>query len=461
MSKITNTVNKASLNELSVQNTSDTLDIGFVGTYNDGIEKYTGLFRDATNATYNLFSGLEERPLSGVINTAGTGYELADLEIKNLNNNGYIQLTDITAPLNPIDGEGRLYKKTGDSGIFWLPDSAGTEVNINGDIQGPNTSVNNTIPIFSGTTGKLLTTTNVTINASDRITAPLMSLIGTAGGNLLDIQNNQDGGNFLYLKSTNGNNLVQFNKNTSNSLIFRINDDITGDSGFYYRDGRLRLGADSSNSRTYTLNIAIGDINLEEAGSAYRILGIPIDLGDLNTVALGALTSGDAIIYDGTNWVNTPSSKCCDLYTDELTTPTALSPAGTWIDIPLNVQRIIDSTHFTHDTVNTNPEVTINTTGRYELTYRVSVSLASTNTLSVIQSRFSLKPLGANVFTEVTGSFSYYSFYKDNNTANGTMTASIILDLDDGDIIKIQGITVSGDTVTVVSQATSLLIKKV
>jgi len=42
----------------------------------------------------------------------------------------YIQFTDMTAPVNPADGEGRLYKKTGDDGLFWLPDSAGPEVDL-------------------------------------------------------------------------------------------------------------------------------------------------------------------------------------------------------------------------------------------------------------------------------------------------------------------------------------------
>lgn len=45
---------------------------------------------------------------------------------------GYIELSDTTAPGNPSDGEGRLYKKTGDDGLFWLPDSGGSEVDLTG-----------------------------------------------------------------------------------------------------------------------------------------------------------------------------------------------------------------------------------------------------------------------------------------------------------------------------------------
>jgi len=44
----------------------------------------------------------------------------------------YLELTDITAPANPGAGLGRLYKKTGATGLFWLPDAAGAEVDLTG-----------------------------------------------------------------------------------------------------------------------------------------------------------------------------------------------------------------------------------------------------------------------------------------------------------------------------------------
>ncbi len=37
---------------------------------------------------------------------------------------------DMTAPANPSAGQGRLYKKTGNDGIFWKPDAAGPEVDL-------------------------------------------------------------------------------------------------------------------------------------------------------------------------------------------------------------------------------------------------------------------------------------------------------------------------------------------
>jgi hypothetical protein len=53
--------------------------------------------------------------------------------IGNTTTNGYIQLADIVAPTNPGAGLGRLYKKTGDDGLFWLPDAAGPEIDLTSD----------------------------------------------------------------------------------------------------------------------------------------------------------------------------------------------------------------------------------------------------------------------------------------------------------------------------------------
>ena len=64
-----------------------------------------------------------------------TGQQVQDSTIliddsDNMTGLQYIQFSDVVAPANPADGEGRLYKKTGDDGIFWLPDSGGAEVDL-------------------------------------------------------------------------------------------------------------------------------------------------------------------------------------------------------------------------------------------------------------------------------------------------------------------------------------------
>jgi hypothetical protein len=48
----------------------------------------------------------------------------------NISGIGYEQFNDMAAPSNPVNGQGRLYKRTGDDGIWWKPDSAGVEVDL-------------------------------------------------------------------------------------------------------------------------------------------------------------------------------------------------------------------------------------------------------------------------------------------------------------------------------------------
>jgi hypothetical protein len=53
--------------------------------------------------------------LSGIVNLIQTGYQ---------------EFADIAAPGAPGAGKGRLYKKTGNDGLFWMPDAAGPEVDL-------------------------------------------------------------------------------------------------------------------------------------------------------------------------------------------------------------------------------------------------------------------------------------------------------------------------------------------
>lgn len=69
-----------SLIQLASNNTvSDVLDIGFFGNYNDGNSEYTGLFRDASDGVYKLFTGLQTEPTT-VVDTAAGSYQQATLK---------------------------------------------------------------------------------------------------------------------------------------------------------------------------------------------------------------------------------------------------------------------------------------------------------------------------------------------------------------------------------------------
>lgn len=63
---------------LGTGNAADSVDLGFYGKYTSSGTKYTGVFRDATNGKYRIFTGLEVEPTT-TVNTAGAGYGVATL----------------------------------------------------------------------------------------------------------------------------------------------------------------------------------------------------------------------------------------------------------------------------------------------------------------------------------------------------------------------------------------------
>jgi len=70
---------------MAKDNSANSVDIGFYGRYNDGTDRYTGLFMDASSGTevYRLFKGLTTEPTT-TVNLSGTGYTAASLIIDGL-----------------------------------------------------------------------------------------------------------------------------------------------------------------------------------------------------------------------------------------------------------------------------------------------------------------------------------------------------------------------------------------
>ena len=115
-----------SMFELASGNTStDTLDIGIYGNYNDGLSgeggasEYTGLFRDASDSTWKLFDGLEVEPTT-TTNVAGSGFAYADLRV------GDLTATTLTAT-NTLTGASLTYPSSdGSSGQVLTTNGSGT-----------------------------------------------------------------------------------------------------------------------------------------------------------------------------------------------------------------------------------------------------------------------------------------------------------------------------------------------
>ena len=68
---------------LANNNLGDSLDTGFTSTYNDGTQRYTGLFRDITDGDYKLFDNLLVQPTT-VVDTGNVSFNYANLTVGNI-----------------------------------------------------------------------------------------------------------------------------------------------------------------------------------------------------------------------------------------------------------------------------------------------------------------------------------------------------------------------------------------
>ena len=88
--------------------TSDAVDIGFIGRYNDGAVKHTGFFRDATDGKFRIFDGVADADLgdsANVVTITASGYNAAGLVVGTLDASGTItgDLTgDVTGTVSSL-----------------------------------------------------------------------------------------------------------------------------------------------------------------------------------------------------------------------------------------------------------------------------------------------------------------------------------------------------------------------
>ena len=68
-----------SLISLARNNTTDAVDIGFYGHYNDGTNRHTGVYRHAGNQQFYVFDNYDQDPVANTINPADASFRLATL----------------------------------------------------------------------------------------------------------------------------------------------------------------------------------------------------------------------------------------------------------------------------------------------------------------------------------------------------------------------------------------------
>jgi hypothetical protein len=116
---------------------------------------------------------------------------------------------------------------------------------------------------------------------------------------------------------------------------------------------------------------------------------------------------------------------------DAYSTSTA-SITGTDFSLPLNVERFApDAAYFTHSA--DSADVTINTTGRYQLVYRASV-LSSGILLLVLRGRLQRDTGGG--FVDVPGTISF-SGGIDLLGVQATLHGTAVLELNNGDLVRV------------------------
>lgn len=88
--------------KLANGNGADTLDVGFYGLYVSSGSKYAGLFRDASDGKFRLFTALQEEPTTAV-NLSGTGYTAGTLVVGTIEGNVTGNLTgNVTGAVNGV-----------------------------------------------------------------------------------------------------------------------------------------------------------------------------------------------------------------------------------------------------------------------------------------------------------------------------------------------------------------------
>jgi hypothetical protein len=84
------------LMKLANKNTGDSIDTGFYSLYNDGVSKYSGLFRDSTDNTFKFFTGTTIEPDTIIDTSSDNGYLKGDILV------GSIDATSLTVDTNTL-----------------------------------------------------------------------------------------------------------------------------------------------------------------------------------------------------------------------------------------------------------------------------------------------------------------------------------------------------------------------
>jgi len=307
-----------SLLQLAANNTSsDIVDIGFIGHYGDGTEKYTGLFRHAADKTYYLFNNYAVEPSANTITPFADGFALSTLRanitantanVLNIltlqngsqlyaNGNAYFHNAPIFNDGANVQGtivltSGNViqFDNIDDTAIASIYDDGSTnQSNLNIDANTISLNANTTVTGSISVTGKILANQSVgTVNGG-------FSFSGTEGDNDSGMFSPADGEVHFYADSI---DVAEFTpaefRIKRPTFLTAINEGVTGNL-VYFNASTGELTYSSDNALTPT-SIANGAFSL----SIQSTDGLLVHNGAGIQLANGAIikdTSGDAVAF--------------------------------------------------------------------------------------------------------------------------------------------------------------------
>ena len=301
--------------KLADNNSTDAVDIGHYGLYNDGTTKFSGIFRDASDNIHKIFTDLEVEPTS-TVNTGATGYTKGDLLIKDLRHTDLIFQDSESNVRNSSSTIIAKYTSGGFYGIGTGTPSYPLHVTTVNAASWSARFVNGNSDILIGNQN----TNGISINsgASDSSTSYILNARNNDTNNIFYVRNDSKVG----ILTSSPDNLFHVNTGVSGegirsgSAFIGNGNTPSTDSVFSHNDFKSSLNTDYAIKQVST-----GDtyLNIASSGSFLRISSSDSTLSNFNTsgyLKLGAATSatepldvnGNAIISDDLT-VNTTTLK--------------------------------------------------------------------------------------------------------------------------------------------------------
>jgi hypothetical protein len=232
--------------QIGYGNPSDSYDLGFVGHYNDGVERHTGLFRDHNDGKFKLFDNLTPEP--GLINvdTSNVSFRYASLVVSTLEGN-------VTGTVGTLSNFTTANLKESTSNLYYTNDRVVTAVipllTTSNVIEGTNLyytaeRVNATVQPFLTTANVIETSGNLYFTAA-RVNATVQPFLTTA--NVTETSGNLYFTNARVVSALiagqnitiEANGRISANSTTASSLNLTTADVREVSSNLYYTDARV------------------------------------------------------------------------------------------------------------------------------------------------------------------------------------------------------------------------------